>query len=222
MKKQELEETKTIPKIIHYCWFGEEVPSNLSQQCIATWGKIMPNFEIRVHNEKNTKFDTPLLQHLYEKKSWAFISDYIRLRALFETGGIYLDVDMEVLKPFNPLLKHNLFLGFESQERLNSSVLGSKPSEAFLKHCMDYMDQQFLEKKPYKIAPEVMSIVHKLHPENITVFKEEYFYPYNPYDNNRNAKTIETADITGNTYTIHHWEKQWKMGWMERLKRKVL
>lgn len=222
MEKQECIKTETIPKIIHYCWFGEEVPSNLSQQCMDTWEKIMPDFEIRIHNEKNTEFNTPLLQYLYEKKSWAFISDYIRLRALFEHGGIYLDIDMEAVKPFDPLLKHHLFLGYESKGRLNSSVLGSNPSEAFLKHCMEYMDQRFLEKKPYKIAPEVMSTVYMAHSENITVFKEEYFYPYNPYDDNRDAKTIGTAVITENTYAIHHWEKQWKMGWLERIKRKIL
>jgi len=217
-----METLHSIPKIIHYCWFGEKKPSSLSQKCISSWQKVMPNFEIKLHNESNTNFDTPLLQYLYKQKSWAFISDYIRLRILYEEGGIYLDVDMEVLQSFEPLLDHSVFLGYESKERLNSSVLGSHAQEAFLKACMDYMDQHFLEKKPYQIAPEVMSNVYASYVDKVTVLQESYFYPYNPYDKYRNAKTLKNAEIAENTYAIHHWEKQWSMSWLERLRRKIL
>ena len=187
-----------------------------------TWKNVLPEYEIKLHNETNTTFDTPLLQYLYQKKSWAFISDYIRLRVLYQEGGIYLDVDMEVIKSFDTLRKHNIFLGHESKDRLNSSVLGSKAKEPFLKACMDYMDQQFSQHKPYQIAPEVISYVHRTYTAEITIFDESYFYPYNPYDKYRAVKTLESANITDHTYTIHHWEKQWKMGWWERIKRKLV
>lgn len=215
-------EFQNIPKVIHYCWFGDQTPSETSLHCMNTWKKVMPDYEIKLHNEANTEFDTPLLQYLYKKKSWAFISDYIRLRALYHEGGIYLDVDIEVIQSFNPLREHTIFLGYESKNRLNSSVLGSRANEPFLKACMDYMDQQFLMHKPYQIAPEVISHVSSIYEDEITVFDESYFYPYNPYDQNRDAKTLKSADITEHTYAIHHWEKQWEMGWLERIRRKLL
>ncbi len=221
MKKEQKNEP-IIPKIIHYCWFGKGESSVLSQRCMASWHKVMPEYTFRLHNETNTAFDTPLLEYLYQQKSWAFLSDYIRLRALYEGGGIYLDVDMEVIRSFDPLLKHKLFLGFESAGRLNSSVIGSRKEMPFLKYCMDYMDQRFVQGQSYKIAPEVMSEVYAVQPEDVTVLSETYFYPYNPYDKARNAKTLETAEITQNTFATHHWEKQWKLGIMERLRRRFL
>lgn len=214
--------SQNIPNVIHYCWFGEKQPSLRSQHCIASWQRVMPNVQIKLHNETNTALDTPLLKYLYTQKSWAFLSDYIRLCVLYESGGIYLDVDIEVIKPFDTLLHHELFLGYESKGRLNSSVLGSIPSHPFLKYAMTYMNQKFLEKKPYQIAPEVMTEIYNQYPEKVTALSEEYFYPYNPYDIHRNVKTLNDIEITENTYAIHHWEKQWKMGWIERIKRKIL
>jgi mannosyltransferase OCH1-like enzyme len=220
--EKEQKNGRVIPKIIHYCWFGKGEPSVLSQRCMASWQKVMPGFELRLHDETNTQFNTPLLEYLYRQKSWAFLSDYIRLRALHEEGGIYLDVDVEVMRSFEPLLKYKLFLGYESRGRLNSSVLGSRSCEPFLRHCMNFMDQRFAHKRPYRIAPEVMTEVYAKHPENVICLNEEYFYPYNPHDNDRRPRTLEAADITENTYAIHHWQKQWRLGMVERLMRKLL
>ena len=91
-----------IPKIIHYCWFGGNPLSPMAENCIATWRKYLPDYEIREWNE--TSFDVNCCQYAtqaYTAGKWAFVSDVARLYALRQEGGIYLDTDVEVLRPLD-------------------------------------------------------------------------------------------------------------------------
>ena len=88
-----------IPKKIHYCWFGKGPKSKLFEKCLASWKKYFPDFEIIEWNEEN--FDVSsnkYVKEAYENKKWAFVSDYARLKIIYEEGGIYFDTDVEVLK----------------------------------------------------------------------------------------------------------------------------
>ena len=100
-----------IPKIIHYCWFGENpIPEHL-RQYMQTWSAHMPNWEIREWNEQNYSIEkAPLyVRQAYEAKKFAFVSDYVRLLVLEKFGGVYLDTDVEVVKSLEPFLKDYLF-----------------------------------------------------------------------------------------------------------------
>jgi hypothetical protein len=103
-----------IPKIIHYCWFGsEEMPPYL-QRCMDTWIKNMPAYSLRQWNRENFDCDAiPFVKEAFEEKKWAFVADYIRLHALYYEGGIYLDTDVCVFKPFDEWLHHGFFSGIE-------------------------------------------------------------------------------------------------------------
>ena len=101
-----------IPKIIHYCWFGENpIPDN-QQRYMATWRTLMPDWEIKEWNEHNFSIATApvYVQEAYRKQKWAFVSDYVRLWALNQHGGVYLDTDVEVLKSFEDLLNNIAFI----------------------------------------------------------------------------------------------------------------
>lgn len=103
-----------IPKIIHYCWFGENPLSDLAKRCIASWKKYFPGYEIKEWNESN--FDLcccDYVKEAYEAKKWAFVSDYARFKILYEYGGIYFDTDVEVIKPFDDVLSRGGFMGQE-------------------------------------------------------------------------------------------------------------
>lgn len=103
-----------IPKTIHYCWFGRNPQPELMQRCIASWKKYCPDYEIIEWNEDN--FDVAqndYAREAYEEKKWAFVTDYARLWIIYRYGGIYLDTDVEVLKPFDDLLADSAFFGFE-------------------------------------------------------------------------------------------------------------
>ncbi len=103
-----------IPKIIHYCWFGQAALPELAQKCIDSWHKHMPDYEYKLWNEDN--FDihcNSYVKEAYMAKKYAFVSDYVRLYALYHEGGIYMDTDVEVLKPYDDLLTLSGFIGFE-------------------------------------------------------------------------------------------------------------
>lgn len=77
-----------IPKIIHWCWFsGDKLPS-LVQRCIKTWRKVLPDYEIKLWDATSFDFDSvPYVKQAYEHKQWAFVSDYVRLFAIYKWGG---------------------------------------------------------------------------------------------------------------------------------------
>ena len=105
----------TIPKILHYCWFGNSKMPPRLQKCIKTWSLAMPEYALREWNNDDLK-NIPLnrfAQQAYECKRWAFVSDYVRLFALYTEGGIYLDTDVVVFKSLNDMLNNNFFSAIE-------------------------------------------------------------------------------------------------------------
>lgn len=106
-----------IPKIIHYCWFGRGEMPQLAKECIASWHKYMPDWEYKLWNEDNFDVNcTAYSREAYEAKKYAFVSVYVRLWVLCNEGGLYLDTDVEVFKPFDDLLCHRTFAGFEGSK----------------------------------------------------------------------------------------------------------
>ncbi len=130
----------SIPKIIHYCWFGGGPKPKLAQKCIQSWKKFCPDYEIMEWNEGNFDVSTaPLyVRQAYEAGRWAFVTDYVRLRALTELGGVYMDTDVEVVKPLDPYLQQEAFAGFEHMERVQTGLLACRKGfplfEEFLSH----------------------------------------------------------------------------------------
>ena len=98
-----------LPKVIHYCWFGGAKKPKLVRDCIKSWRNHLTDYEIIEWNESNCDLSHPFLNKCFELKKWAFVSDYIRLKVLYENGGIYLDTDMIVIKTFDNLLLKKLF-----------------------------------------------------------------------------------------------------------------
>ena len=110
-----------IPKKIHYCWFGRNPLPPLALKCIASWKEYCPDYEIKEWNEDN--FDLSInayVREAYEARKWAFITDYVRLYALVNEGGIYMDTDVEVLKPLDDLLCYDAVSGFESETQIQT------------------------------------------------------------------------------------------------------
>ena len=112
-----------IPKIIHYCWFGKGEKSKLAKKCIESWKKYCPDFKIIEWSEDN--FDVNLIDYTrftHKNKLYAYLSDYVRLWAIFNHGGIYFDTDVELIKPLDDLLVLSGYLGFESDEFINTGI----------------------------------------------------------------------------------------------------
>lgn len=126
-----------IPKIIHYIWLGGAPLPPLAEKCIASWKKHMPDWEYMRWDETN--FDiavAPLyVRQAYEAKKFAFVSDYVRLWALEKFGGLYMDVDFMVYRPFDELTdKYAAFAGYEGSKYspVMMGVLASKAHGAWV------------------------------------------------------------------------------------------
>lgn len=132
----------SIPKIIHYCWFGGKPKPPLAQKCIQSWKKFCPDYEIMEWNEGN--FDVsaaPLyVRQAYEAGRWAFVTDFVRLKALVEMGGIYMDTDVEVVKPLDPYLKHQAFAGFERINAVQTGLLACEKEFPLFREFLAHYD----------------------------------------------------------------------------------
>lgn len=126
-----------IPKIIHYCWFGNKPKPDFVKQCINSWKKYLPDYEIREWNDEDLKHCNNLyVQEAYKAKKYAFISDYFRLYALYNRGGIYFDTDNEIFKPFDEFLNLDFFSGYENWNGYISpftAVVGAKKGNKIIK-----------------------------------------------------------------------------------------
>ena len=134
-----------IPKIIHYCWFGGNHLPELEQRCLVSWHKHMPDWEYKWWNESNFEIaSAPLyVRQAYEARKFAFVSDYVRLWALEQYGGLYMDVDFEVYRPFDELMdRYAAFAGYEGSKRkpVMQGVIASEAHGAWVKDMLSTYD----------------------------------------------------------------------------------
>ena len=135
-----------IPYIIHYVWFGGGKHSKLQKRCMKSWKKKCPYAEIKRWDEDSFDLaNAPLyVRQAYECKKWAFVSDYVRLKVLYEYGGVYFDTDTEVLKDISHLFKNEAFIAFESKDMVTTGVSGCCKGNEIIKEILDrYEDVTF-------------------------------------------------------------------------------
>lgn len=138
------ENEQKIPKVIHCFWFSGERKSDDYQRCVDSWSKVLSDYQIKEWNMSNYDWHRhPFMERAIKLEAWAFASDYARLQVLQEYGGIYLDMDVEVFKPFDDLLCNNAILAFSNHVMVDLAVLGSRrgnPLISDLMHLYDYVE----------------------------------------------------------------------------------
>lgn len=205
-----------IPKTIHYCWFGRGEKSKLIKRCIASWKRVCPDYEIIEWNEDNYDISkADFMKRAYEAKNWAYVTDYARLDIVYEHGGIYLDTDVELIKPFDFLLKYAGFAGFEDSERVNTGVgFGAEKGNGIVgKMLAEYEGQDYLradntlnEACPIKNTRAAVSSGFRADGTFQTVnsfvlLPKDYFCPL------ENSTGVLTK--TENTVAVHWFDKSW-------------
>lgn len=137
-----------IPKTIHYCWFGRNPKPKLAEKCIKSWKKYCPDYALIEWNEDNYDLNSaPLyVRQAYDAQKWAFVTDYVRLQIVYEYGGIYMDTDVELIKPLDSLLTHRAYFGFEDKTYVATGLgFGAEKGTPILKELMDdYQDISFM------------------------------------------------------------------------------
>ena len=129
----------SIPKKIHYIWVGGKEKTKDVQKCINTWKKHFKDYEIIEWNEENFDINShPYTKAAYEAKKWAFVSDYIRMYALYNEGVIYLDTDVIALDNLDELLNNKAFIGFETDRYISAAILGAEKGHPFIEKMLKY------------------------------------------------------------------------------------
>lgn len=211
----------SIPKIIHYCWFGNgEKPDNIIK-FISGWKSLLPDYEIIEWNEKNFIIDEApeYVKEAYSVKKYAFVSDYARIKALYEYGGVYFDTDIELVKRFDEVLDgRELVIGFESDKSLETAFIAASPkNECIGDFVTTYNDRHFInadgsfdmsvinehfshcmEKYGVDLSDESFRTISD---GKIAVYPREFFAAFDI--GNWHIKP------TANTYTIHHMNSSW-------------
>lgn len=207
-----------IPKVIHYCWFGRGQMPDLAIKCIESWKKYLPDYELKLWNEDT--FDLNMNRYAkeaYESRKFAFVTDYVRLYALYNEGGIYMDTDVEVLKSLDDLLVLPAFSGYESNKvsLFPTGLMASQKGGIWVKEQLDYYDNvHFLkEDGTYDMTPNTRIISdiminngfildgkYKVYKNNMHAFPKDYFCP---------KTSTGVLKLTKNTYCIHHFAGSW-------------
>lgn len=129
-----------IPKVIHYCWFGENEKPYSVEKCIKSWRKVCPDYQIIEWNEKNLDISAfpQFVQDAYRAKKWAFVTDFVRLYIVYQYGGIYLDTDVELIKRLDALLSYVAYFGFEEGMYINTGLgFGAEKGLEILEELME-------------------------------------------------------------------------------------
>jgi hypothetical protein len=220
-----------IPKIIHYCWLSDDPIPHDYQKCMDSWKTKLSEYNFLLWDTK--RFDinsTVWTKQSFTAQMYACACDYIRLYAIYNYGGIYLDMDMEVVKPFDSFLQNDLILAYENHisENLEAGCFGAVKEHPYIRKCVEYLEgRNFCDPKLFPgilnmekskrhdainppILPEVMRVVLQefFSSEKYPILSHDYF----------TAKNIVTGKIemTLNTVAIHHFATQYHSEeWLE-------
>lgn len=210
-------EKQFIPKTIHYIWLGNNPLPKTIQKCIESWKTMCPDYVIKRWDESNLNIDCcKYCRQAYDAKKYAFASDVLRFNILYKEGGIYLDVDVELLKPLDELLYNHAFMGFEQKGALNPGlILGAKKNCKLIKDIYEtYQNDDFIMKdgsynlntvcirttdyllKKGLILNNEMQMI-----DNTVIYPTEFFCPLSPI--------TDKKEITKKSFAIHLYYASW-------------
>ena len=201
-----------IPKLIHYAWFGENLMPELSKKCIESWRKYCPDYEIIKWDLSNYDFsNNRYMRKAAEAGKWAQLSDCARLDIVYNHGGVYFDIDVELLKNIDELLYNNAYCGFDHTRFVNTGAgLGSVPGLPIIRNLIDEYDNIEFESSleaGYIYQTKTLSRFGLKRNGGIqsvcgmTIYPCEFFVPKYFYTGKMN--------ITCNTFSIHHATVSW-------------
>lgn len=225
----------TIPKVIHYCWFGGKTLPESALECLESWHRHLPDYEIKRWDETNFNINSnSYTRDAYAAGKYAFVSDYARFYILYHEGGIYFDTDVEVIKDMSPLIAHGPFMGCETTAPDNPAIvnpglgLGAFPGMSLIKEILDYYDTlTFTNPQGQAVTDTVVTHTTKIlrnhslphdietpvETEGFMIYPEDYFCPISTLDGK--------LRITHNTQSIHLFSQSWQSP-ARRIGRKIL
>lgn len=217
-----------IPRKIHFVWVGDNAKPDLVLKCMESWKKFLPDFElIEWGNKEFQEIKNVYAEQAFANKKWAFVSDYIRLYALYHQGGIYLDSDLEITQPINEFLNLAFFTGYERYEGVYSPItalMGAEPRNPIIQSLLAHYDNAvFHTDTGLDLTTNTL---------RISEFFASRFDIKPPYDGSRTTLLEERSVIYPSShfctpeaglpnYAIHHFNGSWKDGFTRKQKLKL-
>lgn len=208
-----------IPKVIHYCWFGRKPLPQSALKCIDSWKRYLPGYQIIRWDEDNFDVDiVPYTSEAYSVGKYAFVSDYARFWVLYKYGGLYFDVDVELIAGIDDIIRRGNFMGYEAGMSVAPGLgLGLEPQSDIAGRLLDeYLTTHFLVDGKMMISRTVVNIATEIMSESGVVnvmpgvdrIKDVFVY-YPEYFSPLNHKT-GVLTLTRNSRSIHHYDASWK------------
>lgn len=223
-----------IPKVIHYCWFGHNPLPSSAKKCIKSWEKYFPDYEIKEWNEQNYNVcKNRYICEAYKEKKYAFVSDYARFDILYQYGGIYFDVDVEVIKDMSAVLERGAFMGCERKDEKPDHIyvapglgMAAEAHMEFIKkmlnlyNMMSFYDSEGQVNQKTIVAYTTEELMKYgliangqiQHIAGFNIYPWEFFCPMDSQSGN--------IVISDNTYTIHHYMASWHTS-IDRIKKRI-
>lgn len=212
----------TIPHIIHYCWFGKSELPALEKACMKTWSKLKGYKFMRWDESTfNIKKANQFVMEAYRRKKYAFVSDYVRLYALYQFGGVYIDTDMEIYQDFSKIIDaHDVVGGFEHDTIASAGFIAAKPKCAIIKELLEtYETKQFIKEDgslnmtPINFGWNGVLKKYGMIPNGKTQVIDSDFglsiFIGNWHHFNSVSMKTWHAEYTDETYTVHHYSGSW-------------
>ena len=201
-----------VPKKIHYVWLGGKPKNKLTEICINSWRRVLPDYEIIEWSESNLDIEKLCRKNkffacCFKLKLWAFMSDYIRLMVLYNEGGIYLDTDVEVIKKFDNLLTKNVFMGYEYNGHIGTGTIGAEKNNELIARLLRFYDKEIWN-ADFVNNPTIFTYIKENEPaifSQCELYPQNYFSPYIP------GKNYTTAVETEDSYSVHWYTQNWNM-----------
>ena len=206
-----------IPKIVHYCWFGRGMKPQSVEKYIESWHKFLPDYQFKEWNEDVFDINCNLyVKEAYENRKFAFVTDYVRLYALYTDGGIYMDTDVEVLGSYDQFLHHHAFSGFETDGNVPSGMMAAEKGAIWAKEVLEgYLNRTFVKKDgtldmttntvvitKYMVEKGlILNNTYQEIPNLCAMYPADYFCP-------KDHRT-GLIHLTNNTVCIHHFAGTW-------------
>ena len=198
-----------IPKTIHYCWLSDDPIPEKFKEYMNGWHEKLIDYEFVKWDF--TKFDinqSEWVKQAFECRKYAFACDFIRLYAVYNYGGIYMDMDIEVIKSFNPVIDKPYVFAYEGKKNhgIEAGCFGAEKNNEFLGRCLEYYNDRMFVKTDGSFdtrpLPQIMQGIYDENEYDYQIYNHEYF----------TAKSFNSGivNITPNTYAVHHFAGSWK------------
>ena len=210
-----------IPKIIHYVWVGGPLPPS-NTRLIEGWRERNPGYEVHRWSEDNIDFSVPAIQRAYQDKRWSKVADIVRLKAVYERGGIYLDTDMQLRKSLDPLLHHACFWPFQTEHHetdwVCNGAFGAEAGHWFIKEALDEVlamrPAPLGLERPTGTGPKLITRLLRKHglqnydPAGVRV-RDIFLLPWTVFFPVGMNEEFREELIKPETLGVHLWEKSW-------------